>query len=92
MPTPKLSLDDCQYSAEAALRQANSGNRPVDAGLVQHVRNAVAAAYKLGQQNSALVPADAYQLFLDNDDPDVLRDTLTELLPADYSIGPRKPT
>jgi hypothetical protein len=85
----ELTLAACQRNAETALRQAVRERsyqlRPPDAGLVQVVNDAVAAAHKLGKQEAALVLAQAWQLFLDNDDLEVMRDTLTDLLPADYA-------
>ena len=88
----ELTLAGCQLSAETALRRAHqealgitSVLWPVDAGLVQTVNDAVAAAHTLGRQKAALELAEAYQLFLDNDDLDVLRDALTDLLPDDYA-------
>jgi hypothetical protein len=84
----ELTLAGCQHSAETALRQACRDRplqlRPPDAGLVQAVHDAVAAAHKLGKQQAALELADAWQLFLDNDDLEVMRDALTALLPEDY--------
>jgi hypothetical protein len=89
-----LTLEGCQLSAETALREAHRDAlgigtvlRPPDAGQVQFVRDAVAAAFKLGQQSAALEVAEAYQLFLDNEDLDVLRDTLTGLLPEGYTVS-----
>jgi hypothetical protein len=87
----ELTLAGCQHSAETALRRAHQEALgvtavlwPVDAGLVQAVNDAVAAAHKLGKQQAALELADAWQLFLDNDDLEVMRDALTALLPEDY--------
>lgn len=84
----ELTLADCQHSAETALRQAARDRplqlRPPDAGLVQAVNDAVAAAHRLGRQSAALELAQAWQLFLDNDDLEIMRDTLTALLPEDY--------
>ena len=56
---PPLTLEDCQLSAELAVRQAVSDALTAaapgvlilhDDRPVQHARNAVAAAFKLGQQ------------------------------------------
>jgi hypothetical protein len=75
---------DLESSVIAQLRKAAVDRLPVDAGLCARAAGIVRAAYARGGEDTALALAQAYQLFLADDDLDALRDALTALLPPDY--------
>ena len=75
---------DLEDSVIAQLRRAAVDHPPVDPGLSVRATALVREAYRRGGEDTALALAQAYQLFLQNDDLDALRDALTDLLPANY--------
>jgi hypothetical protein len=84
-PRPSSSLrttiQQIETHAVGLLRGVVEKPKAIDSGyralMVQDIRQ----AYELGSQDAALQLAEAYQRFLDTDDPDVLRDVLIALLP-----------
>lgn len=101
----EVTLDVCQHSAEAALRQAHRADpwRLLDAELVQAVRDAVAAAHKLGRLGTVYVVSPYYgddrwgepeAVFTDRDEADRYRsmgDMEVTSLATDSWDGPPPP-
>ncbi len=74
------SLRDIEASAVRAIRRAAADRRPVDAGNVQAVVDAIRAAYSLGRKDTTAEAVDAYRIYIDTDDLDEFRDALTGLM------------
>jgi hypothetical protein len=78
--------------AEAAVRGAvrevlgmGAMLHPADAGSVAMAREAVRLAWAGGREEAVRELADAYCLYIGNDDLDVLRDAFTERLPEGWA-------
>lgn len=84
---------DLERAAEQALRLAVVGGSPPDAGLVAKVTGAVRDAWQAGAEETAAAIADAYVLYILNDDDlDGFRDALTGFLPPGYQVPERNPS
>lgn len=73
------NLSALQDDAEKTARHIAAGRLPPDAGAIAKLRDTVAEAHRAGRAETMRLVLEAYQLYLDNDDIDGFRDTLTEL-------------
>jgi hypothetical protein len=64
------------------MRQAAKDRLPVDAGLCGKLGQTVRDAYAAGSADVLRVVLDAWHLYVNDDDLDGFRDTLTELMTA----------
>jgi len=83
----KASVTNSRGTVDLETRAANLANSPgrrPDAGLAAKAAKIVREAYQRGRYETALALAEAYQLFLRDDELDGLRDALTDELPPEY--------
>jgi len=77
---PEASLGGLEDAAIAIMRKAAQDRLPVDAGNSAALANIVRDAWMAGERRMIAAVAEAYRLFIETDDLDAFRDTITDLM------------
>lgn len=76
-----MRLDQIKNKAEVIARQIARDRLPPDAGAIGKLLTTVEAAYDCGRRELMQMVLEAYTEFIDSDDLDGFRDTISDLIP-----------